>query len=304
MRNGIRILALAVASVATTLAPSAARPAQDASRAKELLAQARAALGGEAQLAAIQSLSISGWTKRTTGMGAIEGDLSIELQMPDKYRKSETMSPMPESSITTIQIVNGDVVATDSESSGGSGMMFNMGGGGQLPPEMKAAVDRGIRAEYVRTMIFLLLAPPSTMPIEFTYAGVEETSGKPADVLEAKGPDNFAARLHLDQKTHLPVMLTYKERSRGGMQFRNIGGGGESREELQRKAQEAMAKADSPENMVEVQLRFSDYKAVGGILFPRKVTRMSGERVTEEREYSKVKINPSLKPDRFKKKEQ
>jgi outer membrane lipoprotein-sorting protein len=304
MRTGIQKLALAGVCLALTLSPGAARPAQDATRAKELLAEARAALGGEAQLAAVQSLSISGSVTRTSGMGAMEGFLSIDLQLPDKFRKSETLGPTPEFRFTSIQVVNGNEAFTDAESGGGA-MIFNAGGmGAQVPPEVKASFERGIRAGYARTMIYLFCESPANFRVEFTYAGVEDTSGKPADVLEIKGPDNFTARLHLDQKTHLPVMMTYKVRSRSGMQFRTLGGGGESREELQKKAQDAMAKADSPENMVEVQLRFSDYKAVGGILFPRKVTEMSGDVVTEEREYSKVKINPTLKPDRFKKKEQ
>ncbi len=301
MRDAIRnvLLAGAVVVLGASLAARAAWVGQDASRAQEVLAQARAALGGEAQLKAIQSLSISGSIRRMMGMGQLEGDLSIDLQLPDKYRKSETFSPTLETYATTIQIVNGAEVALDSESSG-SGMMFNSPNLAQATPEMKALIELGVRAEYARVMIVLLLTPPATFPVEFSYIGEEETSGQRADVLEAKGPEGFAARLHLDLKTHLPVMLSYKEKMRGNVQMR--ANSGESREEMQKRMQDTMAKSSATENEVEIQLRFSDYKPTGGILFPRKISRMTGERLTEEREYSKFKISPTLKPERFKKK--
>ena len=235
------------------------------------------------------------------GMGQLESELSIDLQMPDKYRKSETISRTPDSYFTTIQIVNGGEVSADSESST-SGMMFNPAGMMQSTPEMKASMERGVRAEFARTMLVLLLSSPAGFPLEFSYAGVEDVSGKPADVLEAKGPEGFAARLFLDQKSHLPVLLSYKEKMRGNIQFR--ANSSESREEIQKRMQEMMAKSAETEREVEFQLQILYHRKTGGILFPHKVIRKTGERVSEEREYSKFKINPELKPERFKKKEQ
>ena len=304
MRNTLRVLLLAGTSLTPLLAAHAAQTGQEASRAQELLAQARTALGGEAQFKAIQSLSVSGSARRITGMGEIDGDMSIDIQMPDKFRRGDAISPMPGMDVTTTQIVNGADASIDVDSSGGGGGMFTQMGRGQATPEMKAMAERGVRLEYARTMILLLLAAPGSFPVEFRYSGEEETSGKMADVLEAKGPENFAAHLYLDQKTHQPIMLTYKERARPNMQIRMGGGGGESREEMQRKAQDAMAKNATAEEDVEVQLRIVDYKATGGISFPHKVTKTTAGKVSEEREYSKYKINPALKPERFKKKEQ
>jgi hypothetical protein len=304
-RSTLRVLLLAGTSLALLLAAQAAQTGQEAARAQELLAQARTALGGEAQFKAIQSLSVSGSTRRITGMGEIDGDMTIDIQMPDKFRKSDAVSPMAGVDVTTTQIVNGGEASIDVESNGGgSGMMFNQMGGRQATPEMKAMAERGVRLEYARTMILLLLVSPGGFPVEFRYAGEEDNSGKMADVLEAKGPENFAARLYLDQKTHQPVMLSYKERARTGMQFRAGGGEGESREEMQKKAQEAMAKNATAVEDVEVQLRVVDYKTTSGISFPHKVTKTTAGNVSEEREYSKYKINPALKPERFKKKEE
>ena len=307
MRNGIRAFILAGSGVAMALALSAARTGQEASRTQELLKQARTALGGEAQFAAVKSLSVSIWSKNITPMREIESDGSIEIQLPDKFRKSDSAAFGPGMEFTTTQIVNGAEVSTQVDSGGGGGgQFFTRMGGGQASPEMKAMAERAVRVEYARTMILLLLASPENFPVEFTYSGEEDLSGKMADVLDVKGPENFAARLYLDQKSHQPVMLTYKERPRN-MQFRmgggGQGGGGESREEMQRKAQDA-AKSGTPPEEVEVQLRIVDYKATGGVSFPHKLSKTTAGKVTEEREYSKFKINPTLKTDRFKKKEE
>ena len=54
----------------------------------------------------------------------------------------------------------------------------------------------------------------ATSGLTFTYVGKAESPDGEAEVLDAKGDGNFAARLFVDAKTHLPVMLTYQDRER------------------------------------------------------------------------------------------
>ena len=63
--------------------------AQDTAKASDLVAAARAALGGEDKLKAIKALDVQGDFKRAAGQVTLEGDLQLRLQLPDKLRRDE-----------------------------------------------------------------------------------------------------------------------------------------------------------------------------------------------------------------------
>ncbi|HEX4946600.1 MAG TPA: hypothetical protein VFZ34_08060, partial [Blastocatellia bacterium] len=69
------------------LAGVAAVQAQDANvtKAQELVRQAREAIGGEANLKAIQSVIVEGKFKSVMMGRPAEGNLKIEMLLPDKY---------------------------------------------------------------------------------------------------------------------------------------------------------------------------------------------------------------------------
>jgi hypothetical protein len=73
-------------------------------------------------------------------------------------------------------------------------------------------------------------------------------------------------------------------------------------EERERRMKEAMENFDkAPE--VDNSWAFSEYKNVGGLNLPHRMTRSQGGTPTEEWEISKIKINPKLSADKFVKKE-
>ena len=91
-----------------SLASLVAQATGDA-KAANLLAQARAALGGEKQLAKVQGLSCAGTVQRLAGDRQIAGELTLDLQLPDKMLRTESISPMGDSAlVVTDQGVNGD----------------------------------------------------------------------------------------------------------------------------------------------------------------------------------------------------
>ena len=49
----------------------------------------------------------------------------------------------------------------------------------------------------------------SAYPLSFGHAGQAEAPEGKADVLDVKGAGNFTARLFIDSKTHLPLMLSW-----------------------------------------------------------------------------------------------
>jgi hypothetical protein len=68
-----------------------------------------------------------------------------------------------------------------------------------------------------------------------------------------------------------------------------------------RQAEMKAAYEAAPE--IEYQWSFADYKSVNGVNIPHRITKATGGDPTEEWEFSKVKGNATIKPDKFEKKE-
>ena len=61
-------------------------------KANAVLAEARKALGGEDKLAAVKKLQVNGTTQRANGNFNLEGDTEIFLELPDKFRRNESLT--------------------------------------------------------------------------------------------------------------------------------------------------------------------------------------------------------------------
>ncbi|HZP47612.1 MAG TPA: hypothetical protein VFB07_03690 [Vicinamibacterales bacterium] len=264
-------------------------------RATELVAQARAALGGEKALSKIQGLSATGTIRRLVGDRTVEGETTLELQLPDKMFRTDAIDP--------IGSHNGAVVVTGSGINGDkvlrSTRVENAPPGAVLrtppPPapgsDAEAQALRNSRAELARMTIALLLTTPAAMPMEFASAGQAESPDGKADVLEVKGPNGFAVRLFLDASSHRPLMLTYRgavprivvQTQRGG-------------------APPATAAAPAPpgdRDLVDITMFLDDYRRVDGVQLPHHITRSVDGQPTEELTFTTIKTNPAFKADAF-----
>ncbi len=303
MKEKIVIVILVIAAAITELMPGV--DAQDAvAKAQQLVNQARAALGGDK----LKSLSVTGNYRRAMGQAEMSGEVSYDLALPDKMMKTETMSPIPSIEVTRIETINGDDVWEDQQQNGGGGGMVMIrrgpggpGGPGTDPQKAKAAQQQFLRSDFARLSIGWLLTAPSSFPVEFSFAGEAESPDGKADVLDVKGPDGFAARLFLDQKTHRPLMLTYNSRRPRMMTQTLSGGPPKDPAEMEKRIKEMETEA-AKQPPVEFRLHFSDYREVNGVSFPHKLTRSIEEEINEELEIKSVKINPQLKPEKFVKK--
>jgi hypothetical protein len=215
MRGKLLVVILVIAAAMTELFPCVS--AQDAAaQAQQLIAQARAALGGDK----LKSLSVIGNYRRTFGQMEMSGEVSYDLLLPDKMMKTETMSPAPSLEITRVETLNGDDVWEDQQQRGGGGMMIfrrGPGGLGADPEKARDMMRQGVRSDFARLVIGWLLTTPSSFPVEYSFAGEAESPDGKADVLDVKGPGGFAIRLFLDQKTHRPLMLTYNNHQKEGV---------------------------------------------------------------------------------------
>jgi hypothetical protein len=299
MREKFLVAILIITAAMADIFPGAS--AQDAvAKAQQLIAQARAALGGDK----LKSLSVTGNYRRTFGQMEMTGEVSYDLLLPDKMMKTETMSPAPSIEITRVETLNGDDVWEDQQQQGGGGVMiFRRGPGGPAadPEKARDMMRQGVRSDFARLVIGWLLTTPSSFPVEYSFVGEAESPDGKADALDVKGPGGFAVRLFLDQKTHRPLMLTYNARKPRIMTQTAAPGANRNHEEMEKRMKEMEAEAaKQPE--VEYRIYLSDYREVNGVSIPHKMTRSIEDEVNEELEIKNVKINPQLKPEKFVKK--
>lgn len=292
--------------ILTLILSSATAAFADDARAQEILKQARQAIGGEEQLQKIQALQIIGQYRRVFGERQMGGDREISILLPNKYLVEDAMNA---GGLSTAMIntrgLNGDK-AWSGNSGGGGGMVFRMAGpGGQQasPEQMEAMLKRIYNAEFSRYLLAMILTPPPSLAVEYKYAGESDVEDAKADVIDVSGPDKFSIRVFFDQKSHLPLLLSYRGPKPRVVTMTRPAGSAAKPEDI-KKAQEDTEKkmhAEAPPVPEEVDfyIRLTDHKKVGGIMLPHKLTFLTDSEVSEEFEISKYQLNPQFKADHF-----
>ena len=272
-------------------------------KADELIAQARAAIGGDKSVAKVQGLSFVGTVSRAMGDRTVGGELRLDLQLPDKMLRTDSISPMGDSVIVIQeQGFNGDTLLRFSKVSGAApGMMIRT-----PPPPAEGSPEEGqqlrnSRADFARLAVAMLLTSPRSMPVSFTDAGEAESPDGKADVIDLKGEGSFTAKLFLDQQSHRPLMLSYRGVSpQIRVQTQTMQGppGGRGRGE----ADVAVPATPPAPELVEINMFFDDYRSIDGVMLPHHMMREVAGKTTEEWTFKTVKVNPTFKPDTFAKK--
>jgi hypothetical protein len=332
----MRQLAMVVVA-AVVLANLVEGPVGAQDRVAEVLAAARAALGGD-KLVAVKALSAEGPFRRSVGQRDMEGTLALLVMRPDKIRRSEDVGMGGMVNGPTVERIsgfNGTEAWDDIQNRGGmgGGMQIRMQGGpggpggpgggpgGALTPEqISEQRARRMRMELQRWTVALFA--DSTQP--FTDAGVAESPDGKADVLETTDEAGRTVKLFIDQATHLPLMVQYQEvrprvmidgrprrprRSPGGA---GGGGGGGARaqrpseaelkqrqEEMQQRIEEMRKQGPPPPSQFAMHL--GEYKKVDGVMLPHQIAISIDGQPNEEWTIEKYKVNPSVKPSEFEK---
>jgi hypothetical protein len=291
-----------------------------AGKAGEILAGARKAIGGT-KLDELETFSLEASVQRNVGSMQLASEVEILLDLPDKYvRADEGSGPMRGGFAAGFNGTRPIRPANSMNMAGGT-VMIRMGPGGPMPggekpgPDEQARIDaqmlRSARADISRLMLgWFASAHPAVSP-EYAYAGEAESPDGKAYVLDVTGADGFAARLFVDQQTHLPLMVTYKgpqprmvtvggPRAAGGRS-----GPGRAPTEEERKAAQGEAekrleaiRAQPPE-LVEFTLFFEDWQETGGIKAPLRIRRATAGTTDEEWTVNKVKVNPKIDARKF-----
>jgi hypothetical protein len=284
-----------VISLAMTAGSYAARAVGD-TRAEQLLAQARLSLGGENNLRKVQGLTAAGTYQRTMTDRQVTGELTIDLQLPDKLLRTESLNPMGDVTVITVQGLNGDTLLRQQRTlNAPPGMVIRTGAAPTGDAEAQAV--RNARADLARTALAFLLTAPASLPLEFASGGEAESDEGKADVIDATGAGNFAARILLDQKTHRPMLIMYRGVAPRVMIQQQQGpspdaarGRGEPPRDMP---------APPPPQIVDITLYLDDYRPVDGVLLPHHMARSVDGKPTEEMTFKTIRINPAFKPEAF-----
>lgn len=267
-----------------------------------VLAKAREALGGEKKLAGVTSFVATGQTRQIRGENLIPIEFEINVELPDRYsRRDET--PAVESGYSTSGF-NGDGLVQLPLPSAPTQMTMAARPGGPPPPtpeQMAAMLANQRKARVVtlkqdvtRLTLGMFAGSFPSYPLTFTRVGIAESPQGKADVIEAKGPDNFVARLFINQETHLPVMLTWMPPVRPGAPAGARPGATTSGAPAA-PAPPAAAPPPAPEN----RLYFADYRDVNGLQLPFRLRRAVGPDTIEETTFDRYKLNAKIDPRKF-----
>jgi hypothetical protein len=207
-----------------------------------ILAQARQALGGEKKLTAVKSFTATGQTRQVRGDNLVPIEFEIFVELPDKYLRKDEI-PAQESGPTASGF-NGEewlqdppppappaAPATPPAAAaapgggapgaagrgpdprvpvpGGAGMPGPGGMPGGARPNPAAARVATLKQDFTRLTLGMFATSFPAYPLTFTYVGEAEAPQGKAEVLDAKGPNNFTIRLFINKDTHLPIMVSW-----------------------------------------------------------------------------------------------
>ena len=295
MRQALLVLSCAViiAGSPTSGQNAGPTPAQPADNAARVIADARAAMGGDAKLTAVKTLVVTGRTRQVRGDNLVPIEFEIQAELPDKFARRDEFPAQDQG--PTVTGFNGDRFVQIPPPQPPPARP-----GGPPPPtpqqlEAQARVQLGnAKQDFARLMLGLFAASYPSYPLTFAYVGQAEAPQGRADVVDVKGPGDFAARLFVDAKTHLPIMLSWQARQPPP---RGRGPGGPPPPAGAPAA--GGPPSGGPPPPVENRLYFAEYRSFDGLQLPTRVRRAVAGDTTEETTFDRFRINARVDPRRF-----
>lgn len=302
-------------------------------RALELLRQARTAVGGDQSIANIRSLTATGRVSKTFDFDGVakteQGDWELNLQLPDKLGKMVKLrregngnggenvekevfvirqsSELKEKIAVPEGAESGDKkrVQFIVKNNGGEEKVVTGGDGEKVQDrrvilykdnkDMPLAHGAMHRNDLFRTTLALLLTPPQGVDVSYKYAGETSVDGATCDIIEATA-NGSNIRLYLDRSSHLPVMMSYQAPKPFMIKIKKEEGKAAGANEDVKILRD---KIPAPE-MAEYQVKFSDYRSVGGVQLPHRWTQTIGGKEDEVVEVTAYELNPANIADKFK----
>lgn len=295
-------------------------------RALELIKQARQAIGGEEAIKNVRGLTITGKATQIYNINGAEqtkqGDLELNLQLPNQFSKMTRYNvqngEVRDEKVLTKEIrevilnKSGDNVTLNRSDSGSPDKKVIRlkrvdESGGERIENFDGAkfkvhtgentrigtADKFRQNELFRTTFALLLSAPEGQNVSYSYVGEDSVDGNSCDMVQAQtGESSF--KLCLSKISHLPLMLSYRDAGTLTIRttVRTNNGDANNPTVLDGKA----ANVEMP----EIQIKFSDFRTVGGVQLPFTWTHTIGGKASQTVAITNYELNPANIADKFK----
>jgi hypothetical protein len=291
--RSLRSLVVFAASVVLvpSIAPFVHLQAADAAA---VLAAARDAMGGNKRIEAVRTFIANGRTRQIRGDNLVPIEFEIQVELPDKYSRRDEF-PAQDAGPAAAGF-NGDrliqiPLAPPPIARAG-------GPPAPTPAQQEAAMRARVataKQDFARLMLVVFASSYASFPLSFDYVAQAEAPEGNADVLDVKGPANFAARLFVNAQSHLPIMLSWRAQAPPAR------GGGPGAQSPARGGPPPVAPAPpgTPPAPVENRMYFADYRDVDGLKLPFRIRRAVGSETTEETIFDRFRINARTDARRF-----
>jgi len=265
------------------------------------MAGARAALGGEAKIAAVKTFIVTGRTRQVRGENLVPIEFEIQAELPDRYSRRDEFPAQDAGPVTAGFVGDGLVLIPRPVPPP------PRPGAPAPPPQAQEMMLRQrmmqAKQDFARLLLGMFAGTTTAFPVTYSYVGQAEAPQGKADVIDVKGPANFAARLFVADNG-LPIMLSW------------TGGQGAQRAQGAPGAAPGPPPAGAPgapsagappagpagapsAPAVEQRMFFADYRDVDGLKLPFRIRRAAGTETTEETTFDRYRINAKVDPRRF-----
>jgi len=297
-------------------------------KAVQIIKQARIAIGGDANIEKVRSMTISANTtnffENEKTVTSEAGNLEIALELPNRFSKMLRIGNPENGSEVNKQVevvvmkkddgqkviikkdANGNVLTENIV--GPKTVIVKDADGKVLTEDVvgneKIVVDKNVRVahgemrqnELFRTTFALLLRAPEGLDVNYVYVGVGSVDGFSCDIVEAQ-TGGSAVKLYLDQSSHLPRMMSYQGAKPFMIKFKKENANADS----DKQTKVFVRNGDAPKGEVaEFQVKFSDYRSTGNIQLPYKWTQTVGGKADQNIDVVSYEINPPNIADKFK----
>jgi hypothetical protein len=282
--------------------------------AESVMAAARAALGGEAKIAGVKTFIATGRTRQVRGENLVPIEFEIQAELPDKYSRRDEF-PAQDAGPVTAGFVGDAIVLIPRPvpPPPRPGMP-------PPPPQQQEMMLRArvmqAKQDFARLLLGMFAGTTPAFPVTYSYVGQAEAPQGKADVIDVKGPANFAARLFVADDG-LPIMLSWQPpMGPGGPGAMTRPGGPPTGGPPTATPTPAGPPAGAAppggaptsgpggpppaaKPAPEQRLYFADYRDVDGLKLPFRIRRAAGSETTEETTFDRYRINAKVDPRRF-----
>jgi hypothetical protein len=253
---------------------------------------ARAAMGG-ASLDGVRTLRMTGRATRDFGVMRLSGHVELRVAFPDRYVRVDRFSLGGPASEMAVGF-NGTVPIQ--WASGPGGIRIDPAA---LVPEPARAAAVQAAADSARQELALLLLGLGlgleSYPFHLSSGGTAESPDGAADVVEARRDGALAARLFIDTRSRLPLMVSWMAPDTLEA-ARTLAA---SRQGRPGSASPDGAAVLAHVTVVEHGIHFSEYRPKGRVRWPFRIRRSVKGVLVEDLTFDALEINVALDEGEF-----